>query len=209
MLPNTNQPVKSAKVPGETYLEKFFPQLKSERAQNYATMVLTLLAVSLFGIFAISPTVSTIVNLNKQIADDQTVYQALQQKSINLASLDQTYNQLGSDLDYVNQAVPENPLATQLLGKIQAAATQNNVKLTSIQAANIAIPSLAASPVLPDSYDLNISAEGNISDLQNFLSTLISLDRIITITSIDISNTQTKDAATTLSVQAQTYYKKI
>ncbi len=61
------------------YLE-LLPDFKSEKAQKYTTIILSLSASIILGIFAVSPTISTIANLQRQLEDDKFVEQKLQEK---------------------------------------------------------------------------------------------------------------------------------
>ena len=74
--------------------KKYFqmlPDFKEERTRKFTTLVFTLLALSFFGLFAISPTLSTIANLNKQLSDNEFVDSQLQNKINNLYTLQQDY----------------------------------------------------------------------------------------------------------------------
>ena len=59
---------------------KLLPNLQQEHAQSLLTLILTFAALCFFGIFAINPTLTTIADLEKQVADDRQVNQELTTK---------------------------------------------------------------------------------------------------------------------------------
>src|SRR4051794_1976618 len=77
---------------------KLLPSIHDERTQLITMLIFTFVALSFFGLFAINPTLSTIVELKKELSDSQFVDQQLTNKINNLESLQQRYNLLGPDL---------------------------------------------------------------------------------------------------------------
>src|ERR1700733_7592698 len=88
---------------------KLLPNMQQESTHNFVMLALTFGALSFFGIFAINPTLSTISDLQKQLADDASVDSQLQTKIDNLSALEQQYDQMGSNLTNIYSAVPQNP----------------------------------------------------------------------------------------------------
>src|SRR5687767_10764921 len=82
---------------------------RDEKTKNLSAIILTFLALSFFGLFAINPTISTIVQLKKEIADNQEVNQKLEEKITNLSTLQQKYNLLQNDIPFIFSAIPQNP----------------------------------------------------------------------------------------------------
>src|SRR3989344_186695 len=64
------------------------PYLTPERNQKFFGIVLTLCALSFFGFFAIRPTVSTILKLQKELSDNQFVLDQLKTKIKNLQNFE-------------------------------------------------------------------------------------------------------------------------
>ena len=99
---------------------KLLPNMQQETARSFVTLILTFAALTFFGIFAINPTLTTIADLKKQLADDTDVDLQLKTKINNLSSLQQQYNQLGSNLTNILSAVPQNADAPFLSAQIAA-----------------------------------------------------------------------------------------
>src|SRR3989344_5000597 len=81
--------------------EKYIGGLSDAQKKSitaYAYIILTLFTVSFFGIFAITPTLTTIGNLNRQYEDSKLVYEALNKKLSSLQLLDFQYKEIQPDL---------------------------------------------------------------------------------------------------------------
>lgn len=129
---------------------KLLPDIQKENTRAVVTLIFTFFAMSFFGIFAINPTLSTIVTLKKQLSDSELVHNNLKTKISNLSSLQQQYTQLNSDLPLVFEAVPKNAQATILLGQIMGLAKEKRVDITSLEAANIELLEAAQLPTSPE-----------------------------------------------------------
>lgn len=145
-------------LPASKYREylKLLPNMQKENTRIITTLILTFFAMSFFGIFAINPTLSTIVTLQKQLADSELVYEKLKTKITTLSSLQQQYANLQADLPVVMEAIPKIPDAPLLTAQIHGLAKQRNIKITSfsisgvqLKEANIHQPKQTASPA-PD-----------------------------------------------------------
>jgi hypothetical protein len=90
---------------------KYFPissRIASERNQKFFGIILTLCAISIFGLFAIKPTVSTILKLQKEIEDNEFVLNQLETKIKNLTELRRQYASLQNDLPAITNAIQYN-----------------------------------------------------------------------------------------------------
>ena len=92
----------------------------SEKGQKFFGLVLTLCALSFFGFFAIKPTVSTIIKLQKEISDSQMIIDKLDSKIHNLTELRKQYFSLENDIPFVTSAITIQPDVPLLFVQIQA-----------------------------------------------------------------------------------------
>lgn len=130
---------------------KLLPDIQKENTRAVVTLIFTFFAMSFFGIFAINPTLSTIVTLKKQLADSQLVHDNLKTKISNLSVLQQQYAQLNADLPIVFEAIPEEARATSLLGQIMGLAKEKRVVIVSLGTAKISLLESAQNPTTPPS----------------------------------------------------------
>lgn len=173
------------------YLE-FLPKFKEERTQKFTTIIFTLIALILFGLFAINPTLSTIANLQKQLEDDTNVQTQLDQKIANLGILQTKYQALSGDLPTINAALPKTPQTSDFIGQLVALARRNNIAISSAQTAPIILYSQTTQtkPTTEPSFSFSLSGKGTYSDIQSFLVDLATYQRIITLDSVAITQDQ-------------------
>lgn len=185
---------------------KLLPNMQKENTRIVTTLILTFLAMSFFGIFAINPTLSTIITLKKQLADSMVVHSALEQKISNLSSLQQQFSALGPDLPFIFAAIPFEPSAPTLIGKIYGLAQNTNVNITFISALDLQILGQDKTPN-NSSYIFSFQAKGSYNSLANFIKDLSNIDRIISVDSVSVSK-DPKQNDIFMDIKGRAYYQK-
>lgn len=196
-------------VPRNPILLKVFPQLREKSAQAFMILTLTLVALILFGVFAISPTISTIIELRKQISDSKDVYQKLEKKRENFSLLYQQYQEIEPDLPYVFNAIPQTPQSSLFIGKLNSIASSMDVKIQQLQTYPVEIIPPSDDPDSSTSFDFNLNVVGSDNSIFNFLSTLGNFDRIITIDSLSINKNSQSSNSAELTIKGKTYFKRL
>lgn len=190
------------------YLE-LLPNFNQEKTQIYMSIVLTLIASILLGIFALSPTLSTISKLQKQLEDDKFVEQKLQQKINNLSLLQQAYASIEQDLPIIFNAVPEKSEIPLLAASIQALANQSGVRIINFQTFPVEVSDRAVSGKKFSSYDFTITVSGEYQNMLTFMSKLTNFQRITTLGNIAISKTiDINKTNLQLTIRGSVYFKK-
>lgn len=114
---------------------RYSKQLKSLSkkpvAQASLALILSLLAVSFFGIFAIKPTMVTIADLVKTIKDKEEVSRLLQTKIEVLTTAQVNYEKIRPSLAEIEKILPSEALFLRLLAEINLLAWENEVVLES------------------------------------------------------------------------------
>lgn len=193
------------------YKNKYFKVsafLKQEKAQNIIAIVLTLIALSFFGLFAISPTLSTIVNLRKQLDDDKLVDERLEKKITNLSLLQQKYALLQDGLGVVFSAIPQNPSAPFLLGQMQNIAKESDVKINRLQSYEVELNKKDEGIEKYSSFGYFVEVEGTFQNLLNFMNYLSGFERIVDIDTISLGKSNKEDGGLILGIKGTTYFKK-
>lgn len=202
-------------LPTNKYLEKL-PDFKSKRSEKFITLVLTFLALSFFGLFAINPTLSTISQLKKQLTDNKFVEEQLEKKINNLSLLQQQYNLLDPDIPTVLSSVPKTSQVALFVAKVQQIAKFEGVNISSLQTFPVEIAKSEPSPLQPEqeklenysSYLFSINIEGSYKNISDFLNVLTNFDRIITIDNLSFSKNYTDNNRLQLSIRGKAYFKK-
>lgn len=189
-------------------LMEIIPDFKKEKAQKYTTIIFTLAASIILGVFAVSPTLSTIVKLQKQLDDDKFVEQKLQEKINNLSILQQKYASVQNDLPVVYNAIPKTSQVPQLLAQLQGLATETNVKIVNFQTFPVGVSDILVSGKKFSSYDFSASIQGDYQSMLNFLDKTSNFQRIVTINNISIAKTVGITSVLQVAIKGSAYFQK-
>jgi len=184
------------------------PHFKERKTRAFSTIILTLIALILFGLFAINPTLSTIAQLKKQIEDNTELLVKLDGKISNLGALTQKYNSLQNDLVYVNQAIPAKPTVPTLIGQLQAIGKNSGITINRLQALEVELANAKTNPKL-DNYSFfafSLDAKGSYNGIASFFNNLTNFDRIVTIDSISVSNESFTEKTVTITIRGKAYF---
>lgn len=189
----------------EKYYKDILPYLKKQKNQEYFMVILTLGATIFFALFAINPTLSTIVKLRKEVEDSRIVHLALKNKVINLSNLITEYSVIQKDLPLVLDAIPEQPQAPTLIGQIQTIAQSSNVAIEKLDISEVGLTEEGASTSSKFSFEL--TGTSTYESLNAFISELILMQRIVSLETISL--TKNADSETLqLDLKGSAYYKK-
>ena len=188
---------------------KLLPNMKQENTKVITMLIFTFLALSFLGIFAINPTLVTIIDLHKQLQESEYVHQQLTTKNANLSNLQQQYTNLSDELPFLYDAIPQAPQVPKVIGQVEALAEQTNVKIISINLS----PVILSDPDQPEgikthsSFTFTLEATGEYEDMLNFATALTDFDRIVTIDSVSFLKDDQNNKLT-LGVKGREYFKK-
>ena len=188
-------------------------------AQVSLTLVASLLTVAFFGIFAIKPTLVTIVQLTREIDDKTKVSKQLETKIAALNKIQSAYEEITSQLPLIDAALPKNPEFERLEQEIEFLAWQNQVILTSGSFSGFPIIGTelekkdkkkeeADSAIPTETINISLTVAGSYHNLKSFIVNLEILDRVILVKSVHFSeksNIKGVDLQATLTAQA--FYK--
>ncbi|HEV2339770.1 MAG TPA: type 4a pilus biogenesis protein PilO [Patescibacteria group bacterium] len=189
----------------EKYLATIMPALKEKKVQSFTTLVFTLLAISFFGIFAISPTATTIVDLQKQISDDRFVDNQLAVKISHLSQLQGQFQTIQSQLPVVYAAVPTDPALATFVGQLQTLGTSGHVKVDNIQTLPVDLTQSSLSGKY-NTFVFAINVEGNYADVADFLSAIIGFNRLLVVDSISVQKAASVEGYR-INIQGRSFFK--
>lgn len=164
---------------------------KKPAAQVSMALILTIFAIIFFGIFAIRPTLATIVELNKRIDDQKIVVDKLEKKATALATAQSEYLLIEEKIPLVDAAIPKTQSLDTLLKQIEGIAATLNAPIDSIQVDEISFPE-----ELVDEKDvgivldlpLNITISSTFMDIKEFMVLLSKIKRLVSVESISFSS---------------------
>jgi Tfp pilus assembly protein PilO len=194
--------IKTKQFPFSTYFS-------SERNQKFLGLSLTLFAIAFFGFFAIKPTVSTILELRKEISDGEFVLNQLDTKIKNLTELRKQYANLEGDLPIINNAITIQPDVQVLFAQIQAIGQSSNISIKKLQ--NFEVEVIKNDNSVNKnyySYSFTVAGSGTFESIINFAQTLTSMERIISIDTFSVSNaTSDNNGSLDFNIQGTAYFK--
>lgn len=113
-----------------TYVE---PIINDPLVRSYFTIIASLILVTVFLLFALSPTVNTIVGLLRRIEDQKAVLVALDQKINDLILAQETYNNFQPQVPLLESALPSKVEPETVISGIMQQATDSGVVVVSLQ----------------------------------------------------------------------------
>ncbi len=207
------------------YYQSIEPLLKRPSARAYTTVVFSFLAISLFGLYAILPTVQTILYLRREITDETNTNKEMDNKINALIDAQAYYQEIESLVPAVDQALPPDPDAVPIVVQLRNLASQSGVLISSIQLPSV--PLLGKDTLNPSAhssngsskqqmFNLTIAVKGTYPMIKAYLDGIINMRRIvaingITITPIENALTSSQSAVPSsrllqLALKLQTFY---
>lgn len=186
---------------------KYLFNFKDEKSRAYTTLMLTFFSLSIFGFFAINPTVSTIAQLKKELSDNEFIDKRLTEKISNLNSLQNQYSILENDLSLANSAIPQKPDPAVLTAQIKTLANDSNFKLDRIQVFEVELTKLPNDKTNDFfSFAFSIGGEGSDEEISTFISYILGFERLVSLESL--SMTKNKNQTSKLDLRGKVYFQK-
>lgn len=187
---------------------KLFPIIQNEKAKQYTTLILTFVTLSIFGFFAINPTLTTITELKRKQEDAKRVEGGLSQKIANISLLRDKYNTLGENLDAIFRALPTSTKLPQFVGQVQTIAGRTGIDVSNLQTGPIQVTQQTPIPIADGSFTFGIEGQGTYDQVKNFLHLLLSFDRIVTIDTVSVIKDAQNPGNLSLTVRGKVYFKQ-
>lgn len=198
--------------------------VKHPKANAYTTAIFSFLAVSLFGWYAVRPTLQTILTLRREIADNTKISARMEDKITKLIEVQASYQSVQDDIPLLDQALPSAPDAIGIVSQLKNLAQANSASVSSITVSSVPIIGKPSESTESGSkqegankkvHDVPISMiiTGSYPGLRSFVEGLTSLRRIVTIDAItlnldkDIRTSSTSsDIALKMTVKVNAHY---
>lgn len=120
-----------AKTSKRTDILKLVRDLPSKQVERVFVGLTYVFSVLLI-VFAVIPTVQTVLNINDEIKEKERISKALDAKVTALSSLDDQYNERSDDFKDLSLLFPSNGNFSLFLSNIDAVVSRNNFVLDSI-----------------------------------------------------------------------------
>lgn len=186
------------------------PVIQNKLVRSSLPYIFSLIAMIVLLLFAIRPTISTVVELQKSIEDNKKVLATLTTKAQNLTEGKRNLDNMNPVIiQKINSSLPDKPNITILIASLnQASGSVASISALQIQPItlinNASLEQKNKTTIGEINFSYNIQGS-----YQNLLTTLYNLNkagRLINIDSINLSK-QTQ-GVTSLSINGKSYYLK-
>lgn len=185
---------------------------KKPEVRTSIELLLTLLAVSFFAVFAIRPTVLTIAQLIADVRAQTQIKKQLDEKIQNIRKAQEVSAREQTRLTYLDQALPAGPQPDRLVGQIEGLAGAHELVLESLNIGKLPLYETKDNPTEPrgkfSSFEVSFLVAGSYTNTLAFLKEVEDLRRIVNITSVSYgpSSKEVEDRIIILAVGAQVPY---
>lgn len=195
---------RSDKTKQQSYLIKLRLFYKKPLVQASTNLVFTLLVICFFVLFAIRPTLVTIVGLQKKLEESQEVDQKLTAKIRSLEAAQKAYGKIIDNLYLVEAALPQKTEFKSLALRINFLAFQHNLILDSAGFAGFDLvggSQSLSSAQNKNSYKFNLTLNGSFANVKSFLTDLENIDRLIKINRVSFKNQSSQAGESQMQVE--------
>lgn len=178
--------------------------------RSFLEVILSVSTIIIFTIFALKPTLLTIISLNNQINSRKQTLVLLNQKIVNLQTADNVFNQNQSLIPDVDFAISNNPQPDIVSKQIIGYALRDHVSLIGISIGQSVLfgenslpKSTSNQKPLPKgaiAMPISISVKGGYSDLMRFMKDFENLRIPTEIDSVTINSTETQEGNSMVAI---------
>lgn len=176
------------------YFQAVMPVFQKKETKTYSTVVLFILVVSLFGWYAIRPTVQTIIYLRREIKDKTELSQKMDQKINALIEAQAVLDSSSSYLPMISEAIPDAPEPFVIIEGLKNLASSSKASVSGIQVRAVPLGDEAATPGAKSASEksssmnemnFSLSVDGSYPNLTQFVRQILSLRRVLHIKNIN------------------------
>lgn len=185
------------------------PVIENKQVRSFLPFIFSLTAIIIFLIFAIRPTISTILSLRQSIENNKQVLTALNNKAETLSLAKNNLDNLSPEIKQkIETALPGSPEVTAMIKALQAS-SQNMASISALQVQPLTIldsetPKDKATS--PSTIDFSYNIQGSYSNLLQILANLQKSPRIFNLSTISLNRQE--DSSLVLSLTGKAYYLK-
>lgn len=213
MANNLSIPWENIKRRYSRYYVYIEPVVSDPLIRGYFSLVASIMLVAFFLIFALSPTINTILVLTKKISEQRSTIKILDQKIADLVTAQANYAQIENSLPILFTAVPTSPTPQTIISGVNSAASASGVPLMGLQFRDLPLSADAVTadqeqvvaPINLPVVNFTLATAESMDKIRDFLTRVENSPRLIHIANLVIS-TGNGLAGDSVSVSAVGYY---
>lgn len=189
-----------------TYIK---PVIRLKIVRTYGSAIFTLLMMIVFIIFAVKPTIETILILQKKLADSNQVLEKVNQKAKNLSLGKANYEKLDPILkSKIAAAIPDTVNLRSTIQALERTAKTYEASVSALQIKPLVLETkVDHQPGTLSEVAFTFNVEGAYKNLTLLLQDLKSSDRLISIDSLSLSK-PSEGEGLIMSISGKAYYLK-
>ena len=186
------------------------PVIQNKIVKTYGSLVFSLITITIFALFAIKPTLSTIVGLEKSINEQEDVLAKLDTKALNLDQGRKNYLAIDSEIrTRLFSLLPDSTDLPKMITSIDLATTSNESSSSGLQFQPIELkanPKNLTKDSTLEKIEFTLNLQGSYNQLTTAFSALTKSDRLIEINSVNFN--KQADGPLIMSINANAYFFK-
>ena len=170
----------------------------------YLELILSLTTIIIFSIFAIKPTILTIIELNKEIQTKENTIAEINQKLIDLQKANDIMQSESEKLARIETAIPSSASPENIILEMERLANKNSLQILNLSMSEVTImgneklkkkgaDNLEKLPLEADELPFNVSLSGSYQNLVLLISDIENQIRPVKIDSLTINTSTTEE----------------
>ena len=203
----------------ELFLKLLIIYKKRNDVRMFLEILLSLITITIFSIFALKPTLLTISQLIKDNREKEETINKMEQKIKNIATAQNIYSQNIEKISLIEQAVPNTPTPENLLRQIEGIAYTNSVTVIGSSVNEVVLigeekkkknkNEIKNLPENVSTITFSVNLTGSYLSLYSFLFDLENSRRPLIINSININSSKKEnESIIVMLITGQTPYIK-
>lgn len=178
--------------------------------KNYGSTIFALVTMTVFVIFAIKPTIETIIVLQKKLVDYQQTLKEVTKKVEDLSKGKQNYEQMDLSIkNKIQSAIPDSPTLKSVIQSLEQAATVHEASISALQIQPIELTVKTNNATMGSLSEISFifNVQGGYPNLISLLQELDKSARLITIDSVVLNKTE-EGSNLLMSLNGKAYFIK-
>lgn len=191
-----------------TYIK---PMVKNQIVRDYGPLIFSVITSAIFAYFAIKPTLSTIVSLQKTLEEQKQTLAQIDQKTNDLTLARKNYQNIPPGaLTNLNNMIPNYPDLAFIIDNLNQLANVNQATVSGLQFQPLDLNNPSATPsqktLALSQIDFTINLQGSYENLTKILDNLGKSARLMDIQSVTFTKPETGPLL--MSIVARAFYFK-
>lgn len=177
--------------------------------RTYGSVIFSLLTMTVFILFAVKPTIETILILQKKLADAEQIVNKINLKAVSLSQARENYRNLSSDIkNRIQSIIPDSANLKSVIQTLEQSAKTNEASISALQIQPLTLETKESNvlgSLAEVSFTFNV--EGSYQNLIGLLQDLKRSSRLISVDRLTFNKTG-EEKVLILSISGKAYYIK-